>query len=190
MGNVVQCDVWCESQYDGEATSCGSRTKDHKPDSWQIHWIKVNFWSRKTEIVFPCKIFVALKLWTIYSNYDAVELLRKALQHWQTSHWSLWSAVYKAHWNSYSVKQSPQPRVLAGEREEKEKIKVYNASSWKQHLEPVYEPKHLTESWPLSYDSPCQTKHNTNAALTSSGRRYYLVFSQCYQDSRCHVLHR
>ncbi len=32
MGNAVQCDVWCESQYDGEATSCGSRTKDHEPN--------------------------------------------------------------------------------------------------------------------------------------------------------------
>ncbi len=33
MGNAVQCDVWTESQYDGEMTSCGSRTKDHEPDS-------------------------------------------------------------------------------------------------------------------------------------------------------------
>ncbi len=31
MGNAVQCDAWCESQYDGEVTSCGSRTKDHEP---------------------------------------------------------------------------------------------------------------------------------------------------------------
>ncbi len=72
-------------------------------------------------------------------------------------------------------------------KRDRKKIKVHNASSWKQHLELVYEPKHLTESWPLSYDSQCQTKHNTNAALTSSGRRY-LIFSHCYQDSRwCHV---
>ncbi len=33
MGNAVQCDVGCESQYDGEATSCGSRTEGHEPDS-------------------------------------------------------------------------------------------------------------------------------------------------------------
>ncbi len=33
MGNTVQCDVWCESQYDGEATSCGSQTEGHEPDS-------------------------------------------------------------------------------------------------------------------------------------------------------------
>ncbi len=33
MGNAVQCDVWCESQYDGEVTSCESWTKDHEPDS-------------------------------------------------------------------------------------------------------------------------------------------------------------
>ncbi len=33
MGNAVQCDVRCESQYDGEVTSCDSRTKDHEPDS-------------------------------------------------------------------------------------------------------------------------------------------------------------
>ncbi len=37
MGNTVQCDVWCESQYDGEATSFGSRTKDHEPDSWHTY---------------------------------------------------------------------------------------------------------------------------------------------------------
>ncbi len=28
--------VWCESQYDGEVTSCGSRTEDHRLDSWQL----------------------------------------------------------------------------------------------------------------------------------------------------------
>ncbi len=35
MGNAVQCDLWCESQYDGDATSCGSRTEGHEPDSWK-----------------------------------------------------------------------------------------------------------------------------------------------------------
>ncbi len=33
MGNVVQCAVWCESQYDGEATSGGYRAEGHRPDS-------------------------------------------------------------------------------------------------------------------------------------------------------------
>ncbi len=33
MGNTVQCDVCCESQYDGKATYCGSRTEGHVPDS-------------------------------------------------------------------------------------------------------------------------------------------------------------
>ncbi len=32
MGKAVQCDVWCEIQYDGEVTSCGSRTKGHELD--------------------------------------------------------------------------------------------------------------------------------------------------------------
>ncbi len=32
MGNTVKCDVWCESQYDGEATSFASRTEGHEPD--------------------------------------------------------------------------------------------------------------------------------------------------------------
>ncbi len=35
MGNAVQCDVWCESEYDGEANSYSSQTEGHKPDSWQ-----------------------------------------------------------------------------------------------------------------------------------------------------------
>ncbi len=33
MGNTVQGDVWWESQYDGEATFCGSRTEGHEPYS-------------------------------------------------------------------------------------------------------------------------------------------------------------
>ncbi len=33
MGNAVQCAVWCESQYDGEATSGGYRAEGHRPDS-------------------------------------------------------------------------------------------------------------------------------------------------------------
>ncbi len=35
MGNAVQCNVRCESQYDGRATSDGEWTEDHKPDSGQ-----------------------------------------------------------------------------------------------------------------------------------------------------------
>ncbi len=37
MGNAVQCkvqqSVWCESQYEGRATSDGEWTEDHEPDS-------------------------------------------------------------------------------------------------------------------------------------------------------------
>ncbi len=33
MGNAVQCAVWCESQYDGEATSGGYWAEGHRPDS-------------------------------------------------------------------------------------------------------------------------------------------------------------
>ncbi len=43
MGNAVQCDVWCESQYDGEVTSCGSQTKDHEQDSWHLCTTKMYF---------------------------------------------------------------------------------------------------------------------------------------------------
>ncbi len=32
MGNAVQCAVWCESQYDGEATSGGYWAEGHRPD--------------------------------------------------------------------------------------------------------------------------------------------------------------
>ncbi len=33
MGNAVQCAVWCESQYDGEATFGGYRPEGHRPGS-------------------------------------------------------------------------------------------------------------------------------------------------------------
>ncbi len=36
MGNAVQCAVWCESQYDVEATSGGYRAEDRIRDTWKI----------------------------------------------------------------------------------------------------------------------------------------------------------